>query len=808
MRLVAWTALFVVSTVAARADDPPAPPPVRLTLDTSRTVNPVDVRVYGHFLEHIYHSVNGGLWGEVVWNRSFEQRPTRGLWSSDGQGEVVQKQLAEDVRRVFGDPAWTDYELTLEARKDAGAEGFLILLRSGTGDDAGNFYWANLGGWGNGRHGLERGRTGERQHEVDRGTPGRIEPDRWYRIRARCEGPHIQVWIDDQPVIDFVDREAPHLAGAVGLGTWNTRARFRNVKLTSLDGQTTLLDGIPPEGPESGVAKFWTGYGPGQFGFDIRDPFNSHASQTVRNETTAEVGLAQTHLVVRKGDALRGSIWFRGSSPKGLAVRLLDGETVLAQTKQVTFLSEGGTTLPLVLDPSADCDDATLQIAALGPCSLAVDQVSLMPDSSAATGGFRPDLLAKMDALQAPLIRWPGGCFASAYRWKDGIGPQDRRTVYPIEIWDDKDVNSFGTDEFLALCRKLKTEPVLVLNVGTPGWNANDWQSHDFVQDALDWVDYCNAPADTTWGKVRAANGHPEPYGVKYWEIDNETWGLGAERYAEVVKTFATALRKKDPSLVLIACGSGGLGQRRDGQDWNRSLVRDVADLVDVLSIHHYESPDRFADGPAAFERYLSELSGIVAASRNPRLQVFVSEWNAQSTDWRTGLYAGGILNAFERSGGLVTIASPALFLRHVVATDWDNAFINFDNARSFVAPNHVVMALWRRHHQPRRVGLEGDSGPLNVVATASEDGQTAVLKIVNPTDRAVPVELIVPATLASARATVEVVQAPSLSTRNTLDAPEAIVAKPVEVRLEAGVLHYTAPPLSAGCVNMSVMGP
>ncbi len=132
----------------------------------------------------------------------------------------------------------------------------------------------------------------------------------------------------------------------------------------------------------------------------------------------------------------------------------------------------------------------------------------------------------------------------------------------------------------------------------------------------------------------------------------------------------------------------------------------------------------------------------MIAASKNPKLKIYVSEWNAQSTDWRTGLYCGGLLNAFERCGDVLEIGGPALFLRHVSASAWDNAFVNFDHRTWFPAPNYVVMKLWREHYAPQRIALEGHADPLNVVATSSEDGKTLVVKAVNPSDAAVPVVL------------------------------------------------------------------
>ena len=182
-----------------------------------------------------------------------------------------------------------------------------------------------------------------------------------------------------------------------------------------------------------------------------------------------------------------------------------------------------------------------------------------------------------MADLRPPVIRWPGGCFASAYRWKDGIGPQHERGVYPRPIWDDLDVNSFGTDEFVAMCRQVGAEPLIVVNIGTKRWNG-EVQREAFLQEVCDWIEYCNGPADSKWGKVRAANGHPEPYRVKYWEIDNETWHMEAEAYAEAVRDFAPAMRKADPSIKLAACGSAGYGDGKNGLPWNQTIIDRCAD--------------------------------------------------------------------------------------------------------------------------------------------------------------------------------------------------------------------------------------
>lgn len=769
---------------------------VSLAIDPDRVLNSIDEKVYGHFLEHIYHSCNGGLWGNLVWDRSFEGAGAGVDWQID-KDCIAQEGMAANVRLVFGKPTWTDYELTLEARKTGGDEGFLILLRAASDKE---FYWANLGGWGNVGHALERGVKGTtRWGVVTRRREGRIETDHWYRIRARCEGPRIQVWLDGDLVIDYTDDGKGPARGAVGIGTWSTQAEFRNIKVASLDGKT-LHEGLPPlPKTDSDVAPLWRPFGGAKVSVSTDDPLNGAQSRKIESEGELG-GLAQRPLAIRAGEVYEGSFWARGQTHGGLVVRLADGGKVLDE-RALPAPSSNWEEFKIELRPAASSDAAALEIGVRGGGSVWLDQVNLMPRSWREAGGFRPDLLGAIAGLRPPVIRWPGGCFASPYRWKDGIGPQHKRGPHPRSMWDDKEVNSFGTDEFIAMCRKVGAEPIIVVNIGTPQWN-RDVLDNDFLQEVLDWIEYCNGPADSKWGKVRAANGHPQPYGVKYWEIDNETWHMGAETYAEWVNRFAPAMRKADPSIKLAACGSAGYGEGGNGLAWNRVLIDRCADKIDYLSIHHYENPDRFAEGPLAYEQFFRRTAELIAASKNPKLKIDVSEWNAQSTDWRTGLYCGGLLNAFERCGEAVEIGGPALFLRHVSASGWDNAFVNFDHRAWFPAPNYVVMKLWRDHYAPQRVALEGEAGPLSAVATRSADGKTLVFKAVNPAAAPVNVELKLK-TGAAGEASFALVAPGDLAARNTLESPNVVRPVQAMIQRDGRAWKFTLPPISCGLVEI-----
>jgi alpha-N-arabinofuranosidase len=765
---------------------------VSISINPSKVEGRVDEKIYGHFLEHIYHSVNGGLWGELVWNRSFEEATGagRGKWTIKDDC-LVQSKIADNVKLVFGDNQWSDYEFSLEAQKTDGAEAFLILFRV-LNDE--KFYWYNIGGWGNVQSALEKAVMGRGWGIVGPIVRNNIETGKWYKIVVRCEGAHLQVKLDDKTMLDFTDQTNPHLKGCVGLGTWNTKAKYRNIKVTSLDGKI-LFEGLPELKKEKIGTRFWQFYGKGQASLTEDNPLNSNWCQIISSETN-EAGLEQKPFYIRKGEVYNGSIWVRGEAPDGMAAKLLDGDKIIDKV-ELAAPKNNWSELKFTFKPRVDAKDAMLQVGVKGKGKIWLDQVSLMAKSSEKVGGYRPDLLKAVADIRPPVIRWPGGCFASPYRWKDGIGPQYKRKVYPREIWDDLEINAYGTDEFIRMCKKIGAEPLIVVNIGTRAWNDNP-NEEEFLQDVLDWIEYCNGPVTSKWGNVRAENGHRKPYNVKFWEIDNETWGMGAENYIAAVRKFAPAMKKADPMIKLAVCGSGGFDL-----EWNRRMIDGCAELIDYLSIHHYENPDIFAKGPYNYERFIHQTGELITKSKNPNLKIYCSEWNAQSIDWRTGLYAGGVLNAFERCSDVFEMAGPALFLRHLSATAWNNAFINLDYGSWFQAPNYVVMKLWRDHYAPNRISIEGDIKGLNVVATKSQNGKKVYFKVVNPSDNEREVNLTLSNGFKIKKTSMEVVSPGSLDARNSLENPDAVKPVKGKVEMSGQNVKFKLPSLSAAVVTI-----
>jgi len=762
------------------------------TIQSDQVLHSVDERIYGQFLEHIYNSVNNGLWGDLIWNRSFERLSgTSGLWSREGN-EIVQSSLNENVRLLFGDVNWQDYEFTLQARKEGGSEGFLILFRA----NGENFYWCNLGGWGNTLHAIEKGTPGVRWGVFGSQISGAIETGRWYDIRIRCEGNHFQVWLNGSMLFDFTDdTTTAHLFGQVGVGTWVTQARYRNFVVTDLTSGDTLFNEVPTLEDNTVTLLNWEKVGTVEM-YSSGQALNSNYCVKLIKSQPVEAGLQQRGLNI-KVQQYHGSFWAKGTTPGNFIVRLMQDTEILAE-KSLASPGIDWKEFPFELTPTMETTNGTLRITYNDTGIVYLDQVSMMGQDAVNNNGFRPDLFQAVEALHPPCIRWPGGYFSELYRWKDGIGPQYERVVYPVEAWNDRDVNSFGTDEYIKLCRRLNAEPIIVINTGHR-YSASP--QTEYIEEAKQWLEYCNGPATSTWGAVRAANGHPEPYNVKYWEMGNEIFlTRSASINVDFVKAFVPALKAIDPSIKIIACGSGDFNQ-----DWNKTLINNCANIIDFISVHHYEDIANYQTGVTNYENYTVELEGVIAASANPDIKIDMSEWNVWSgLDWRNGLYAGGMLTMFERQGEYMHIAGPALFLRHSSANDWNNALINFNNSDWFPASNYVVMKFWRDHYAPNFLSTTGSHSSLNVSTTRTEDGREIYFKVINTSNAAIPVALDIAGSFMPRGARLQQIAPQGLSSANSMATPDNIRVEEGNVVIDSQRVNFTIPKYGAVIVTMN----
>ncbi|WP_214467632.1 arabinosylfuranosidase ArfA [Microbacterium flavescens] len=246
--------------------------------------------------------------------------------------------------------------------------------------------------------------------------------------------------------------------------------------------------------------------------------------------------------------------------------------------------------------------------------------------------GFRTDVIELVRELGVSTIRYPGGNFVSGYRWEDGVGPRDARPRRLDLAWHSTETNQIGLDEFAGWLRKVDSELMYAVNLGTRG-----------ILEALDVLEYANLRSGTHWSDRRVANGHPEPHDIRMWCLGNEMdgpWQLGhstAEEYGQLAAKTASAMRQIDPDLELVVCGSSSAQMPTFG-DWERVVLNHTYEHVDYISCHAYYEPrgddygsflasgvnmDRFIDAVVATADHVKAIR-----HSDKTIDISFDEWN------------------------------------------------------------------------------------------------------------------------------------------------------------------------------------
>ncbi len=372
------------------------------------------------------------------------------------------------------------------------------------------------------------------------------------------------------------------------------------------------------------------------------------------------------------------------------------------------------------------------------------------PQSSQADGeGLRRDVTEAAKRLQVSVLRYPGGNFVSGYHWKDGIGPREKRPARTELAWHTVEPNTFGTDEFIPFCRKIGAEPYIAVNCGNGD-----------MQEAQDWVEYCNGDLATYWAEQRRRNGHPHPYGVKYWGIGNEVdgpWQIGhknAEDYSKTALEFAKVMKWIDPSIKLIASGSSYWWEDW-GVRWDYTISAALCEHIDYVGTHLYlgNNENNFLQFMASgevmdqrIEATAAAISAAKAARKSTRpLYIAMDEWGvwyrAQNDEQlqehynlEDALVAALCLNSFIRHADVVKMANWAQLV-NVIAP-----MLIIDD-QLLLQSTFYPLALYAAHNGGEALDLhvEGESyeakdglTPGYVNASATLDGRTLTLNLVN----------------------------------------------------------------------------
>ena len=463
----------------------------------------------------------------------------------------------------------------------------------------------------------------------------------------------------------------------------------------------------------------WKGYGlqnDGFEGFPVKGGKKYDFSVFLRNveggSKTVRVALVEPQ---RKGD------------PK------LIGETVISDVNDKSWKKYAAT-----ITANADCEKAVLQILVLNQGVVDVDMVSLMPEDTFKGHGLRRDLAEALQALNPKFMRFPGGCvvhgggdgFWNTYRWKTTVGPKEQRRGLK-NTWGYHQSMGLGYYEYFQFCEDLNMQPVPILPCGVScqgtngGWGMKDQaqdvvpmdEMDEWVQDALDLIEWANGDATTKWGSVRAAAGHPAPFNLKYLGIGNEE--RISPEFIERFKYMYKKVTEAHPEIVIV--GTAGPGSHPGNGDFEAGwkLAEEIG--LPILDEHYYEKYDYFQNS-RQYDKY----------PRDRKTKVYLGEYAAKDKKLIDALSEGLYLLHVERNADVVCMTSYAPLFARIGATSWNPDLIYYDNEKPYLTCSYYVQQMFGQssgnYYYGDCVSFKGDKPGVCQPVEKSLYGQSVVL--------------------------------------------------------------------------------
>ena len=430
----------------------------------------------------------------------------------------------------------------------------------------------------------------------------------------------------------------------------------------------------------------------GEIAIDTSKPLNPVNRQSLRAHFTKPISILNEGywgMNVVQGDTYEARLSARaGEGFSGpLKITLEDVSGGALARGEVTGLTDHWKRFSLKLTADKSEPEARLRISAQGSGTLWLDMVSVLPNRTWKNHGLRPDLCQMLVDLKPAFLRFPGGCWvegddvAHMYHWKETIGDVEHRK--PLwNIWAYQATHGLGFHEYLQLAEDLGAEPLFCINVGmSHKENIPLDQMSQWVQDALDAVEYATGPTNTVWGGLRAKNGHPAPFRMNYLEIGNEN---GGPAYQERYPLFHDALKSRYPHIQLVA---------------NVPTERRRADMYE----HYYSSPEFFMGQAERYDSYPRDGA-----------KIFVGEYAVTAGcgqgNLRAAVGEAAFMTGLERNSDVVTMASYAPLFVNVNHKRWNPDLINFDSSRVYGLPSYYVQQMFSQNAGDVTLPIEVES--------------------------------------------------------------------------------------------------
>lgn len=480
---------------------------------------------------------------------------------------------------------------------------------------------------------------------------------------------------------------------------------------------------------------------------------NPHYVRVVNDGRLLRAGLdneGYRGIGVKQGEEYRFSVYARTpeSKPMKLSVELVNSDAQNLLKKGIEVSSREWQKLTVVLKSPFTDAHARLRIVLESKGTVDMDHISLFPVKTwkGRENGLRADLAQALYDLNPGVFRFPGGCIIEGnsletrYQWKNSVGPVENRPLnenrwnytFKHKAFPDYfQTLGLGFFEYFQLSEDLGAEPLPVISCGLScQYESNEVVPMDelgpYIQDALDLIEFANGPVMSTWGKVRAEMGHPEPFNLKMIAVGNEQWD---QIYVERLEAFTKAIRAKYPTIKVV--GSSGPSASGDKFDYLWPEMKRLG--VDLVDEHYYMKPDWFFGNASRYDNYDRKGSKVFAGE-------YASHDHSTKKDnnFLAALSEAAFMTGLERNADVVHLATYAPLFAHVDAWQWNPDLIWFDNLRMMRTPNYYVQQMYGMNSGTDVLSLKMDgkavAGLDSLYATASLNAPTGeiILKLVN----------------------------------------------------------------------------
>jgi alpha-L-arabinofuranosidase len=786
-----------------------------IQIDVGQTRGRVGRYLAGACIEDVNHEIYGGIYSQMIFGESFQEpplhAPLRGFRAYGGRWSALMGELRAEggpgPKLVSDHPPFADGEVGVEVLfpdRRAGNAGLIVrVARPGIGADNFDGYEVSLDP---ARGVLVLGRHRHNWEHL-RDTPCEIPVGRWISLAVAMVGRTLTVQVDGKSIVSYEDRDHPLPAGAIGLRPWQREARYRNLWVRT-GGTTTRLpfERDPEDSPA--VSGMWApvrrGTARAAFALETERPFIGRQSQKIALVGGAgEVGVENRGLnrqgrAFRAGKPYEGYVWVRSEKPCPFLVTLESGDG--ARVHAETELHSRGADwqrLEFTVTPKADETAGRLVIVLRQPGALVVGHVFLQPG---AWGRFRAlplrrDVVEGLIEQKLSVLRYGGSMVNHAeYRWKNMIGPRERRPP-TAGFWYAHSSNGWGIFDFLDLCEAAGFLGIPALNMDeTPG-------------DLADFIEYVNGPADSPWGRRRQADGHPAPYGLRYLELGNEE--RIDEKYFDRFRRLAEAIWARDPKIALVV---GDFMYNRPIRDPDRitgaaSGITSLAAHRKILELAKQSGREVWfdihidTDGPGASDSLRALPSYVEALQRiadgTPH-KVVVFELNAGNHTLKRALGNAVALNTIERLGERIAVVCSANALQVDGQNDngWDQGLLFLNPRTVWPQPPYFVTQLFAAPTLPWcvRAEVQSPGNVLDVTAKRDEQGKVLQIQVVNVGARPLEASLRVDGFTPARRAGQVIELSGPLDAVNTVTQPRRVEPRQREWQhgLNGGGTRYT----------------